>query len=303
MAITAPHPFSLRQLQYALAVADTLSFRQAAQRCRVSQPALSTQLAQLESVLGVRLFERDRKRVLPTAAGEKLLARARLALLAADDVLQAAGQLKDPLAGRLRIGVIPTVSAYVLPALSPALRKAFPRLTVQWVEDKTATLAELLHKGSIDAALLALEAELGDVAFQTIARDDFLLAAGKGHALAGPSGAAAASDLRDTDVLLLDDGHCFRDQALAFCSRHRAHELEFRATSLSTLAQMVAQGSAVTLLPQLAAGIEAKRAGLTVRPFARPVPHRTIVLAYRPGSSIIDALKALSEVFKQAWPA
>jgi LysR family transcriptional regulator, hydrogen peroxide-inducible genes activator len=302
MAITAPHPFSLRQLQYAQAVADTLSFRQAAQRCRVSQPALSTQLAQLESVLGVRLFERDRRRVLVTSAGEKVLARARLALLAADDVLQAAGQLRDPLSGKLRIGVIPTVSAYVLPALSPALRKAFPRLTVQWVEDKTAVLAEQLHRGSIDAALLALEAELGDVAFETIARDEFLLAAPKNHALTSRSGNAAASELRDTDVLLLDDGHCFRDQALAFCSRHRAHELEFRATSLSTLAQMVAQGSGVTLLPQLAAPIEARRAGLAVRPFARPAPHRTIVLAYRRGSSIVEALKALAGTFKQAWP-
>jgi LysR family transcriptional regulator, hydrogen peroxide-inducible genes activator len=302
MAISAPHPFTLRQLQYAAAVADTLSFRKAAQACSVSQPALSTQLAQLESVLGVKLFERDKKRVLLTSAGEALLARARSALLAADDVLAAARQLEDPLAGTLRLGVIPTVSTYALPSISPALRKRFPRLTVQWLEDKTATLAQQLHAGSLDAALLALEAELGEVAHEVIARDDFFLAAPKGHALAEKSGAAAPSELRDTDVLLLDDGHCFREQALAFCSRARAHELEFRATSLSTLAQMVAQGSGVTLIPELAVNAEAKRAGLTVRPFARPVPHRTIVLAYRTGSSIVPALTEVAEAMRAVWP-
>jgi LysR family hydrogen peroxide-inducible transcriptional activator len=302
MAISAPHPFTLRQLQYAAAVADTLSFRKAAERCRVSQPALSTQLAQLESVLGVQLFERDKKRVLVTPAGADLLARARTALLAADELFTAAKQLEDPLAGSLRVGIIPTVSAYVLPSISPALRKRFPRLTMQWVEDKTAALVEQLHGGHLDAALLALEAQLGDVAVQVIARDEFLLAAPKSHPLAAESKAAAASDLRDADVLLLDDGHCFRDQALAFCSRARAHELEFRATSLSTLAQMVAQGSGVTLLPELAVAAEAKRAGLTTRPFARPAPHRTIVLAHRRGSSITEALKQLATTMREAWP-
>jgi LysR family hydrogen peroxide-inducible transcriptional activator len=141
------------------------------------------------------------------------------------------------------------------------------------------------------------------VAYETIARDDFLLATARGNALGAPSAAAAPSELRDTDVLLLDDGHCFREQALAFCSRHRAHELEFRATSLATLAQMVAQGSGVTLLPALAVPTEAKRAGLSVRKFAKPVPHRTIVLAHRKGSSIAEALKTLAQTVREAWPS
>ena len=190
----------------------------------------------------------------------------------------------------------------MLPSISPALRKAFPRLTVQWFEDKTAALAEQLAAGTLDAALMALEADLGDVAYETIARDDFFLATARGNALGSHARAADPSELRDTDVLLLDDGHCFRQQALAFCSRHRAHELEFRATSLATLAQMVAQGSGVTLLPGLAVPTEAKRAGLLVRPFARPVPYRTIVLAHRKGSSIADALRTVCETVKQSWP-
>lgn len=302
MTISAPHPFTLRQLQYAAAVAQTLSFRQAARQCRVSQPALSAQLAQLEAALGVRLFERDRRRVLVTPAGKAALERISAALLSADELVDAARRLEDPLGGTLRLGVIPTVSAYVLPTLSPALRKRFPKLTVQWVEDKTATLAEQLHSGRLDAALLAREAELGEVAYETIARDEFLLAAAKGHALADPDRAAVPSELHDTDVLLLDDGHCFRDQALAFCSRHRARELEFRATSLPTLAQMVAQGSGVTLLPALAVPTEAKRAGLAVRPFSRPAPHRTIVLAHRKGSAVGEAVRAVAAVMRESWP-
>ena len=151
-----PHAASLRQLQYAVAVADTRSFRRAAQQCGVSQPSLSAQLAQLEGALGVRLFERDRRRVLPTPAGDALIERARRVLIDADDLVDAARRLGDPLAGPLSIGVIPTISPYLLPAAAPAIRRAHPRLSVRWVEDKTETLARELHAGRLDAALLAL---------------------------------------------------------------------------------------------------------------------------------------------------
>src|SRR3954471_13384583 len=212
------HPFTLRQLQYVVAVADQLSFRKAAEVCHVSQPSLSAQLAQLEDALGVRLFERDRRRVLPTPAGANLIERARRVLVDADDLVDAARRLGDPLAGPLTIGVIPTISPYLLPAAAPAIRRAHPRLTVRWVEDKTETLARDLHAGRLDAALLALEADLGGpLQREVIGRDPFMLAAPRGHPLAKRSRPASLTELRGAHLLLLDDGHCLRDQALAVC--------------------------------------------------------------------------------------
>lgn len=302
MAITspAPHPFTLRQLQYAVAVAEALSFRRAAESCHVSQPSLSTQIAELEGALGVRLFERDRRRVLLTSAGRAIVDEARRVLLAAEDLGTAARRAGDPLAGTIRIGVIPTVSPYVLPAATPALRAAYPALTVQWLEDKTDVLVARLHAGALDAALLALEAELGDVEHALVAKDPFLLAAPRGHPLATRRGPASTAELRDTDVLLLDDGHCLREQALAVCTRGRAHELEFRATSLATLVSMVAGGAGVTLLPQLAVAAEARGGDLVLRPFADPAPYRTIALVWRTRSPLAGALREIAGTLRGA---
>ncbi|WP_242345493.1 LysR substrate-binding domain-containing protein [Anaeromyxobacter terrae] len=297
-----PHAFTLRQLQYALAVAETLSFRRAAERCRVAQPSLSTQIAQLESALGVRLFERDRRRVLVTAAGETLLARMRRVLVEADDLAGAARAAGDPLAGTLRVGVIPTVSPYLLPRAAPALRAAYPRLGITWVEDKTEELVRRLEAGALDAALLALEAELGDVEHADIARDPFVLATPRDHPLGARAGPATAAELRGADVLLLDDGHCLRAQALDVCARARAHELEFRATSLPTLVQMVAGGAGVTLLPELSLAAETRRVDLRLRPFAAPAPHRTIALVWRRRSPLAPALQRLARTIRDAYP-
>jgi len=289
-----PHPFTLRQLQYAVAVADSLSFRKAAERCRVSQPSLSAQLAQLEASIGVRLFERDRRRVLVTAAGRALIERARLILRETDDLVELARHSGDPLSGTLRIGVIPTISSYLLPRLTTALRKAYPRLTVLWVEDKTEVLLRSLEGGTLDAALLALEADLGDVEREILGADPFVLATPVGHPLGAKASPAKSSELKGASVLLLDDGHCFREQALAFCTGAKAHELEFRATSLSTLAQMVAGGAGVTLLPELAVATEAKRAELSIRPFAAPAPKRTLAIVWRRRSPLGPALRRLA---------
>jgi LysR family hydrogen peroxide-inducible transcriptional activator len=298
-----PHPFSLRQLQYVVAVADGLSFRKAAAACHVSQPSLSAQLAQVEAGLGVRLFERDRRRVLPTAAGRELIDRARQILLSADDLGAAAQRAGDPLTGTLRLGVIPTISPYLLPALTPALRAAYPRLRSIWIEDKTETLMHSLQVGALDAALLALEAEIGDLEREIIARDPFVLVTPLKHPLGAKRAPAAPAELHDAGVLLLDDGHCFREQALAFCSHAKARELEFRATSLSTLAQMVAGGAGITLLPTLALATEARRAQLAVRAFVRPGPHRTIALVWRKSSPISSALRRLAATIRGAYPA
>jgi LysR family hydrogen peroxide-inducible transcriptional activator len=298
----APHAASLRQLQYAVAVADTRSFRRAAQQCGVSQPSLSAQLAQLEGALGVRLFERDRRRVLLTPAGEDLIERARRVLVDADDLVDAARRLGDPLAGTLAIGVIPTISPYLLPAAAPAIRRAHPRLTVRWVEDKTENLVRDLHGGRLDAALLALEADLGGpLQREVIGRDPFVLAAPRKHPLAKHARPANLGELRGAHLLLLDDGHCLRDQALAVCAGARTEELAFRATSLPTLAQMVSAGAGVTLLPRMAVATESRRAHLAVRPIADESAFRTLALVWRPTSPAGPALRKLAASIRESY--
>jgi LysR family transcriptional regulator, hydrogen peroxide-inducible genes activator len=298
----APHPFTLRQLQYAVAVADTLSFHRAAARCRVSQPSLSAQLAQLEGALGVKLFERDRRRVLPTAAGVQLIERARRLLVEADDLVEESKRVGDPLVGTLRIGVIPTISPYLLPHLTPALREQYPKLTTLWVEDKTEVLVRRLAAGELDAAILALEADIGQVEHEVIAPDPFVLATPPGHPLGVSRKPASRAELKGARVLLLDDGHCFRDQALSFCEKADAEEMEFRATSLPTLVQMVASGAGVTLLPVLSLDAEARPAGLRIRRFTEPAPHRTIALVWRPRSPLSGPLRHLAAAMRGAYP-
>ncbi len=298
----APLPLSLRQLQYVVAVANDLSFRRAAERCRVSQPSLSAQLAQLEDALGIRIFERDRRRVLVTAAGRDLVERSRRMLVEADDLVEASRRASDPLAGTVGVGVIPTISPYLLPAVAPKLRARFPRLTLAWREDKTAALVGALEAGELDTALLALEAEVGDVEHDVIATDPFVFAARPDHPLARKTTPLATTELRRTNVLLLDDGHCFRNQALEVCGAARAHESEFRATSLATLVQMVAGGAGVTLLPALSVATEAKRARLRTRAIASPRAHRTIALVWRKRSPLAPALRQVAGVVREAYP-
>ena len=175
--------FTLRQLQYVVAVAEMMSFRRAAELCNVSQPSLSAQVAEMEAALGVPLFERDRRGVLITAAGHELVARARRVLMEADDFIEAANRFVDPLAGTLRIGVIPTIGPYLLPQVVPALRDIYPRLMIVWKEDKTDALVRAVTQGDLDAALLAQEADLGDLESAPIAVDRFFLAMPPGHKL------------------------------------------------------------------------------------------------------------------------
>jgi LysR family hydrogen peroxide-inducible transcriptional activator len=296
-------PLSLRQLQYAVAVADAKSFRGAAAACHVSQPSLSAQVAELERGLGVRLFERSRRGVLVTPAGEVLVARARRVLLEAEGLLEAARAQADPLAGTLRIGVIPTLGPYLLPEVDPALRAAYPRLTLVWVEDKTEVLVRRVERGELDAALLALEADLGSLEHEPIGRDRFVLATAPGHPFARARRALPVSELRGQRVLLLDEGHCLREQALELCQAAGADELGFRATSLSTLAQMAAAGEGITLLPEISLEVENRRGRLAIRPLRAPVPHRTIGLAWRRGSGLRDALRQLAATARAAFEA
>jgi LysR family hydrogen peroxide-inducible transcriptional activator len=296
-----PHPFTLRQLQYLLAVGQTRSFRRAAERCHVSQPSLSAQVAEVERALGTRLFDRDRRQVVPTPAGSALLERIRTLLLSADELAAAAGELQDPLAGPLRLGVIPTIAPYLLPGLLPALRRHFPRLQPLWHEDRTQALVALLAAGELAGALVALEAPLPGLVRRPLGDDPFLLCASPQHPLGRGKGALPLAALADQQVLLLDEGHCLREQALAVCSTQGAHEPGLRATSLPTLVQMVAAGVGVTLLPLLAAPVERRRAPVILRRFRAPEPKRTLGLVWRVGSALAPALERLAAAIEAAY--
>jgi len=300
MDLLSPMPVSLRQLQYVVAVADLGGFRRAAEACHVSQPSLSAQVGQAEEALGVRLFERNRRRVRVSAAGVPLVAQARAVLVAAGDLRELGRQLADPFTGTLRIGLIPTISPYLLPEIAPALTRIYPRLTIVWSEDRTGGLVRQANEGAIDAAILALEADLGPLDHAVLLRDPFLLAASPGHPLSTARRRARVDDLQDVSVLLLDDGHCFRDQALQLCARVGAREAGFRATSLATLVQMASAGGGVTLLPSIALPVENRRGQLVVRPFAPPGPGRTIALAWRRGSALAPALGRLAGSMRMA---
>ena len=298
----APHPFTLRQLQYAAAIANSLSFNKAADECHVSQPSLSAQIAELEQVLGVKLFERDRRQVLVTAAGREIVERARAVLRETENLFETARRCCNPLTGTLRIGVIPTISPYLLPHLTPALRGNYPRLTLQWIEDKTHILVRDLNHSVIDAALVALEADIGEVERESIARDPFVLVVPTKHSLASKKAPAQAGELCDVNVLLLEDEHCFGRQVFDFCSRVHARDLEFRATSLSTIVHMVLGGAGVTLLPELAVPTEARIKELRVRAFADPAPGRTIGLIWRKHSPLGAAMRQIAATLRGAYP-
>jgi LysR family transcriptional regulator, hydrogen peroxide-inducible genes activator len=291
----------VRQLECLVATAKHLSFRAAARECHISQPALSGQIARLEESLGVVLFERNRRRVLLTAVGEAVVERAKRLLADLDDVAAVAQVHAQPLGGQLRLGVIPTIAPFLMPRALPLLRQACPGLELLLREEQTGRSLELLEQGKLDLVLLALEAELGEVTTLPLFRDPFLFAAAMGHPLTSKK-AIRARDLEGQRVLLLEDGHCLKDQAWAICEAQGVRDyVDFRATSLGTLAQMVSSGAGVTLLPELSVPTVGSLPGMVVKPFVKPVPYRTIGLAWRPTSPrralfevIADALRELA---------
>lgn len=288
-----PHPITLRQLQYVVAVADLRSFRGAAEACGVAQPSLSEQVAEAEEQLGVRLFDRDTQGVSITVAGLDVVADARKALAAMDAVLDTASRFRDPLHGPLRIGVIPTISPYLVPAASRALRESHPALTLLWAEEQKTTLLRRLRSRELDAAIVADGDDLGDLVRQPLARDAFVAALPAGHALCARE-TIELDDLFAETLLLLDEAHCLRAQALAVCGAAAVREHPFRANSLPTLLQLVAQGAGVTLLPSMARVVESVRSDIVVRPLRESVG-RDVVLAFReraPLSSCADKLAA-----------
>lgn len=293
---------TLRQLEYFVALAERLSFRKAAESCFVSQPSLSAQIIQLEALLGVRLFERDRRGVRLTPAGRELVASAKETLASCDRFGQLAKSFGAPLSGPLRLGVIPTIGAYLLPKVLPAVYESYPELQLFLLEDTTPRLLEQLKEAKLDLLLLAIDIDLGGVAKQPLFSDPFVLAVPEGDELAG-SQEVSLSDLEGRGVLLLDEGHCLREQTLPLCNAARAEELGgFRASSLGTITQMVAGGLGITLLPELAVEREAAAApGLRVVPFGADGPSRVVGLAWRSNSPRADEYRTLGETLTKAY--
>ncbi len=289
---------TLQELRYLVALADHGHFARAAAACHVGQPTLSTGLRKLEQSLGVELLDRSQRRVRPTPAGERVIAQARVVLEEAERLRALAGEeAADPEAGPLRLGVIPTLGPYLLPHLLPRVRERFPRLRLLLREEPTAALLGRLRDGRLDALLAALPVPGEGLAGETLFAERFVVALPAGHPLAERT-RVRVEDLDPTGVLLLEEGHCLRDQALELCRHaHAARSEEVRATSLETLRQMVAAGIGCTLLPQLAVTGADPGAGLVrYRRFAAPEPRRIVGLIWRrryPRAGLLQAFAAL----------
>jgi LysR family hydrogen peroxide-inducible transcriptional activator len=286
---------NLRDLRYLLAVTEHEHFGRAAKASGVSQPTLSVQIRKLEDQLGVILFERSSKQAAPTAACLQLIDHARAAVTATEALLTSAQSLRDPLAGRFRLGIIPTLAPYLLPLIFAPLRQALPALEPEPWEDQTDALLERLRAHQLDAALLATEVDGPDLTSRALFDEPFLAALPPDHPLAARATVAEA-DLSQ-DILVLSDGHCLRDQAMEACGQTAALGGALRASSLPTLMNMVAAGYGTTLIPGLAAGA-AQDAGLTLRPLEGK-PGRTIRIAWRTHFPRKAAAEAIGEVIAE----
>jgi len=293
---------TLRQLQYLKLLVDHGSFGRAAEAAHVTQPTLSAGIQELERTLGASVVERARAGVILTPVGEEALGRARTILTEAEELVEAAKSASQPLSGRFRLGVIPTVAPFLLPRALPLLRQRFPKLRLFLREDLTHRLVAALRAGQLDAALIALPYDLTGLHYAHVANDELLAAMPANHKLAAESRVSVEA-LEGEDLILLEDGHCLREHALAACGlrppKAAAGEEVFAATSLPTLVQMVGSGLGVTFLPAMAVeGGLADAAPLAVRPIAAENPSREIVVAWRAGSSRAAEGKLLAETLR-----
>jgi LysR family hydrogen peroxide-inducible transcriptional activator len=297
----APLP-TLRQLAYLVELSERLNFRVAAEAQFVTQSTLSAGLKELETLLGVQLVERDQRHVRLTAVGEDIAARARDLLAAATDLAETARSSARPLSGLLRLGAIPTIAPFLLPIVLPALRRAHKDLQLHLREDLTERLLERLRAGSLDVALIALPFDTEDLHVRVISRDEFWFVARKD----APAAREKEISLRNVDpgdMVLLEEGHCLRNHAIAACGPRRGTwEPGVEATSLTTLIQMVEGGWGMTLLPgiTLDAGI-LKGTRLVARPLAWPAPFRTLALVARHASSHRRDADLLADFIVKHW--
>ena len=291
---------NLKDLKYLVAIADTGHFGKAAERTFVSQPTLSAQLKKLEEYLGVKLVERQPKNVQLTEVGKQIVVRARRMLDEGEEIVALARHNTDPLAGKLKVALIPTIGPYLLPRVMQKLRKALPHLGLMLYEYQTEPLLKRLRDGEVDLGILALPVNPDGVESRALYTEAFTVALPVNHPLAGKS-AIKVPDLKGHSLLLLEDGHCLRDQALEVCSRIDVREVEdFRATSLETLRQMVIAGLGVTLMPETAVdGPFGSQRGLAIRQFAKPTPTRTVGAVWRKSSTRTTAVAAVCDVIDE----
>ncbi|OJZ74141.1 LysR family transcriptional regulator [Mycobacterium paraffinicum] len=280
-----------------VAIAEKRQFSGAATSLGVSQSTLSQALAALETGLGTQLLERSTRRVLLTTEGAELLPRAQAVVAAVDAFSAAAAGSSDPLRAGMRLGLIPTIAPYVLPTVLAGLAERFPEMTLRVTEDQTERLLTVLREGALDAALLALPVDARGISAIPIYDEDFVLALPPGHPLSGKRRVPVTA-LADLPLLLLDEGHCLRDQALDVCHKAgvRAELANTRAASLATAVQCVTGGLGVTLIPQSAVPVEATRSRLGLAQFAAPRPGRRIGLVYRSSSGRDESYRQLAHM-------
>lgn len=289
---------TLRQLRYFKALAQELHFGRAAERCAISQPALSVQIRDLEAALGLELFERQPRALRLTPRGEEFAARANAILQAMDEIGDWATSARGTSLGRLRLGIIPTIAPYLLPNLISALTQAHPQIDLHVRETVTPRLIDELIDGQLDAAIVALPLDEPTLVETPIFSEDMVLIRPSADAAAAP---VALEDLRDMRLLLLEEGHCFRDQAMAFCNinpnRPRGG---LDGSSLGTLVQMVGAGIGVTLIPEMAIDVETRSAPVCINRFAAAAPNRSIGMAWRASNPMGPALEELVPLVRQA---
>lgn len=294
---------NLRALHYFVKLADLRHFSKAAEACFVSQPTLSTQIRKLEEELGVQLVERSPKNIMLTPAGEEVAKRARLVLNDIEQIRAVARRNANPAEGVFRLGLFPTLAPYFLPHVVPSIRKLYPNLRLQLAEEKTEGILRMLRQGELDAALLALPVADDGLEMEILFEEPFVLALPANHSLAGRSD-ITLNDLEGVELLLLEEGHCLREHALEVCALAGAHErVDFHATSMETLRQMVAADVGVTLMPILAVKPPiAATANVAISRFADPAPSRTIALVWRSSSALSAFIRDLAVCLK-ALPA
>jgi len=296
---------TLQELRYIIALADCGHFGQAAEACHVTQSTLSTQVKKLEDYLGLTLFDRSLKRIVPTPVGRAIIDSARVIVAEADRIRELARTVRqDVMAATLHLGVIPTVGPYYLPQALVSVHKAFPALKLVLREELTARLLASLKEGRFDAALLALPVEGEGLEVFPLYREPFLVALPARHPLAARETIRLA-DLAGQSLLLLEEGHCLREQALEVCGEYSRPSEEVAATSLEMLRQMVAMDLGLTLLPRLAAhsGPAGGQRVIALRPFVPPVPGRTIALVWRRRSPRSETVARLAQHLSQTLPA
>ena len=294
---------TLQELRYLVALAETKHFGQAAERCHVSQSTLSTQLKKLEDHLGITLFDRSLKRIYPTPIGREIVKSAQLILHEADRIRELSKYGQDPMALTLHVGIIPTLGPYYLPHVLSAAQKLHPQLKLLLHEVTTAPLLAQLHEGKLAAGVLALPIDEEGLIIAPLFVEPFVAAVPGTHSLAKKSRVSLDALSRE-NLLLLEEGHCLREQALAVCGGHGNKNEEVRATSLETLRQMVGLGIGVTLLPILAAasGIKVPRDSIAIRPLSRPGAGRTIALVWRKRTPYFQTLKNITQMLSTGLP-